>query len=224
MENIAGYIDHTLLKPEVTKSQVQKLCVEALKYKFASVCVNPCYISEAKRILEGSEVKVCCVVGFPLGAGSKEAKVSETEDALQKGAQEVDMVLSIGAVKSDDWEYVEKEIEEIAKVVHKDNKILKVILEICLLTKDEIEKACLVAEKAGADFVKTSTGFSYGGAKADDVRLMRKTVKANVGVKASGGISTYSQAIAMIEAGANRIGTSHGVEIAEEEQRMEEMA
>ena len=218
--NIAKYIDHTLLKANATEAQIRRLCEEASDYHFASVCVNTCYVPLAAELLKGSGVKTCCVVGFPLGAMSTAAKAFEAADAVKNGAEEVDMVINIGAVKFGDWDYVAKDIEEVVKASH-DKALVKVIIETCLLTDDEKVLACRTAKEAGADFVKTSTGFSIGGATVEDIRLMRETVGAEMGVKASGGIKTYEDAIAMIEAGATRIGASSGIAIVEGAQAKE---
>ncbi|MCR5072668.1 MAG: deoxyribose-phosphate aldolase [Clostridiales bacterium] len=218
--NIAKYIDHTLLKANATEAQIRRLCEEAREYHFASVCVNTCYVPLAAELLKGSGVKTCCVVGFPLGAMSTAAKAFEAADAVKNGAEEVDMVINIGAVKFGDWDYVAKDIEEVVKASH-DKALVKVIIETCLLTDDEKVLACRTAKEAGADFVKTSTGFSIGGATVEDIRLMRETVGAEMGVKASGGIKTYEDAIAMIEAGATRIGASSGIAIVEGAQAKE---
>lgn len=204
-------IDHTLLAPDATEAQIKKLCEEAKQYDFASVCVNPCYVSFCQRQLEGSRVNVCTVIGFPLGATSTESKIFEAEQALEDGADEIDMVINVGALKDKRYRYVENEIHRLKKVC--GDKVLKVILETCLLTDDEKVKACELAKSAGADFVKTSTGFSKGGATVHDVELMRKTVGSTMGVKASGGVRSKEEMVAMVKAGATRIGTSHGVEL-----------
>lgn len=210
--NLAKYIDHTLLKADASKEQIIKLCAEAREYKFASVCVNPGYVPLASKELSGSGVKTCCVIGFPLGATSTEAKVQETIDSIRNGADEVDMVIHIGAVKSGNWVYVKKDIEEVV-IAARGKALVKVIIETCLLTDEEKVKVCAISKMAGADFVKTSTGFSTGGATVEDVKLMRQTVGPDMGVKASGGVRDYKTAMAMIEAGANRIGTSNGITI-----------
>ena len=212
---IQDYIDHTLLKPEATKEQVRILCTEAKEYEFVSVCVNPFYTSLVSKELEGSEVKTCVVIGFPLGATASQVKTFEAETAVRAGAQEVDMVINIGALKDTDYDVVEEDIKAVVDAV-KGKALVKVIIETCLLTDEEKAKACELATKTGAHFVKTSTGFSTGGATLGDVALMRKTVGNKVGVKASGGIRDYKTALAMIEAGATRIGTSSGVKIMEE--------
>jgi deoxyribose-phosphate aldolase len=206
-------IDHTLLKPEATRAQVVAVCAEAREHRFASVCVNACYVPLVAKELKGSGVKVCTVVGFPLGVSPTSVKLTETRWVLDHGAQEVDMVMNIGAAKNADWEHVEKDIRILAETCHQSGAILKVILETCLLEEAEIVRACQVAWAAGADFVKTSTGFSSGGATVEHVRLMRQTVGQNLGVKASGGIKDAATAQAMIKAGASRLGTSSGVAI-----------
>ena len=213
-QSLASYIDHTILKPEATLKDVQKICDEAKKYRFASVCVNASYVKYVSEQLKGSGVKTCAVVGFPLGTQSTETKRFETQEALKNGAGEIDMVLNIGAVKNADWNYVKSDIESVVSAA-KSKAIVKVILETCLLSDDEKIKACEVSKEAGADFVKTSTGFSSGGATVEDVALMRKTVGPQMGVKASGGVRSYEDAIAMIRAGANRLGASAGVKIIE---------
>ena len=202
------YIDHTLLKPDATSADISRLCEEARVGDFASVCVNPCHIAQAKQLLEGSGVKVCCVIGFPLGAMTTESKVFEASNAIALGADEVDMVLNIGWVKEGNTEQVTAEIHAVKEAV--GDHILKVILETCLLNEEEIVTACQCAKKAGADFVKTSTGFSKAGATVEAVKLMRATVGDAMGVKASGGIRTPEDFQAMIDAGASRIGTSSG--------------
>lgn len=208
---IAAMIDHTLLKPEATPAQIEKLCAEAAEYHFASVCVNPVYIPLAARLLKGTGVKVCCVVGFPLGAIAPEQKAAEAASCAAMGAEELDMVIHVGAAKAGDWALVQRDIEGVVKAAA--GHTVKVIIETCLLTDEEKVKACEAAKAAGADFVKTSTGFSTGGATTHDIALMRKTVGPEMGVKASGGIRDYETAMAMIEAGANRIGASAGIAI-----------
>ena len=210
--NLAKYIDHTLLKADATKAQVIKLCEEAREYRFASVCVNPGYVPLAAKELAGSGVKTCCVIGFPLGATSTEAKVQETIDSIRNGADEVDMVINVGQAKSGNWIYVKKDIEEVV-IAARGKALVKVIIETCLLTDEEKVKVCAISKMAGADFVKTSTGFSTGGATVEDIKLMRQTVGPDMEVKASGGVRDYKTAVAMIEAGASRIGTSNGVTI-----------
>lgn len=215
--SIAAYIDHTLLKQDATIQQIDKLCAEAAEYHFASVCVNPWYVPRCVKNLEGSGVKVCTVVGFPLGATTLETKVFETLQAVKSGAQEIDMVINVCAMKSGNTKAIEQEIEALAAAVE-GSAILKVIIEACLLTDEEKVLACQIAKRAGADYVKTSTGFSTGGATVSDVALMRKTVGAEMGVKAAGGIRDYATAKAMIEAGASRIGASAGIAIVQQEQ------
>lgn len=210
-KTIAAMIDHTLLKPEATPAQIEKLCAEAAEYHFASVCVNPVYIPLAARLLKGTGVKVCCVVGFPLGAIAPEQKAAEAASCAAMGAEELDMVIYVGAAKAGDWALVQRDIEDVVKAAA--GHTVKVIIETCLLTDEEKVKACEAAKAAGAHFVKTSTGFSTGGATTHDIALMRKTVGPEMGVKASGGIRDYETAMAMIEAGANRIGASAGIAI-----------
>lgn len=210
--NINKLIDHTALKPNTNKKSILKLIAEAKTYDFASVCVNPCWVALAHQELKNTDVKVCTVIGFPLGANTTEVKVFETKDAIEKGAQEIDMVINIAMLKDKEYDYVENEIHQIVEAA-KDKAIVKVIIETCLLTDEEKIKACELSQKAGADFVKTSTGFSTGGATVHDVALMRKTVGTDMGVKASGGVHTHEEALAMIEAGANRIGASAGVKL-----------
>lgn len=205
------YIDHTLLKPDTTKAQIIQLCKEAKEYDFASVCVNPCWIETARRELAGSDVNVCVVIGFPLGAMTSASKVFEAKDAIERGADEVDMVLNVGWLKDGDDAAVTNEIKAVKEAV--GSHVLKVIIEACLLTNDEKVRACQDAEKAGADFVKTSTGFSTGGATVEDVALMKKTVGDRLKVKAAGGIRTKEAMDAMIAAGAERIGTSNGTKL-----------
>ena len=210
-KTIASMIDHTLLKPEATPAQIEKLCAEAAEYHFARVCVNPVYIPLAARLLKGTGVKVCCVVGFPLGAIAPEQKAAEAASCAAMGAEELDMVIHVGAAKAGDWALVQRDIEGVVKAAA--GHTVKVIIETCLLTDEEKVKACEAAKAAGAHFVKTSTGFSTGGATTHDIALMRKTVGPKMGVKASGGIRDYETAMAMIEAGANRIGASAGIAI-----------
>ncbi|MDP4169578.1 MAG: deoxyribose-phosphate aldolase [Bacillota bacterium] len=211
-KNIAGMIDHTLLKADALKNQIEILCKEAKEYKFASVCVNPTWVEEAARHLAGSEVKVCTVIGFPLGATTTETKAFETRDAIEKGAEEVDMVINIGALKDKNDELVEQDIRAVVEAA-KGKALTKVIIESCLLSDEEKVRACELSVKAGADFVKTSTGFSTGGATVEDIALMRKTVGPNIGVKASGGVRNLKDTQNMIDAGATRIGASSGVSI-----------
>ncbi len=210
--NINKLIDHTALKPNTNKESILKLIAEAKTYDFASVCVNPCWVALAHQELKNTDIKVCTVIGFPLGANTTEVKVFETKDAIEKGAQEIDMVINIAMLKDKEYDYVENEIHQIVEAA-KDKAIVKVIIETCLLTDEEKIKACELSQKAGADFVKTSTGFSTGGATVHDIVLMRKTVGAEMGVKASGGVHTHEEALAMVEAGATRIGASAGVKL-----------
>ena len=207
------YIDHTLLKPDASQEQIETLIEEAKKYDFASVCVNPTWVNFAAQALKATDVKVCTVIGFPLGANTPELKAFETSDAIQNGANEIDMVINIGALKSRNFDLVERDIRAVVEAAK--GTLVKVIIETCLLTDDEKVKACQIAQKAGADFVKTSTGFSTGGATVADVALMRKTVGPDMGVKASGGARSYEDALAFIKAGATRIGASSGVVIME---------
>lgn len=208
--NIAKYIDHTLLKPEATKEQIEKICAEAKEYDFASVCVNPTWVSVASELLAGTDVKVCTVIGFPLGATTPEVKAYEATNAIQNGATEVDMVINIGALKSGNLELVKNDIQQVVDAA-KGKALVKVIIETSLLTDEEKVTACKLSVEAGADFVKTSTGFSTGGATASDVKLMRETVGPAIGVKASGGVRSAEDAKNMIDAGATRIGASSGV-------------
>lgn len=210
--NINKLIDHTALKPNTNKESILKLIAEAKTYDFASVCINPCWVALAHQELKNTDVKVCTVIGFPLGANTTEVKVFEAKDAIEKGAQEIDMVINIAMLKDKEYDYVENEIHQIVEAA-KDKAIVKVIIEACLLTDEEKIKACELSQKAGADFVKTSTGFSTGGATVHDIALMRKTVGAEMGVKASGGVHTHEEALAMVEAGATRIGASAGVKL-----------
>jgi deoxyribose-phosphate aldolase len=212
-KNIASMIDHTLLKPCATKEQVLKLCEEAKSYSFASACVNLCWVKTCSQALKGSEVKVCSVIGFPFGATSTEIKVAEAKQAINDGANEIDMVINIGELKSDNKNYVFNDIQQVASVCKKNSALLKVIIETGFLTDEEKVVVCLITKKAGADFVKTSTGFNCTGATVGDVALMRKVVGPDFGVKASGGIKTLEDALAMINSGANRLGTSSGVKI-----------
>ena len=214
--SIASYIDHTLLKQDATGEQIDRLCAEAREYGFASVCVNPYYVARCVKNLKGTDVKVCTVVGFPLGATTLETKVFEALQAVASGAQEIDMVMNVCAMKSGHTKAIEQEIQALSAAVE-GKAILKVIIETCLLTDEEKNQACRIARRSGADFVKTSTGFSTGGATVEDVALMRKAVGTKLGVKASGGIRDYATAKAMIEAGATRIGASAGIAIVEQE-------
>jgi len=215
-QSIAQLIDHTLLRPEAVHADIVELCRQARENNFVTVCVNGYWVPLAAAQLTGSTVKVCTVIGFPLGAASTEAKIAETEDALRAGAQEIDMVQNIGALRDNDDETVEEEIGLIAAVCHRSGAILKVILETALLTDDQKIAACTLAKDAGADFVKTSTGFGPSGATAHDVALMRRTVGPGIGVKAAGGIRTLDDLLQMLDAGATRIGASAGVKIIQE--------
>ena len=217
----AGLIDHTLLKPEATDDDIKKLCQEAATYRFASVCVNPTWVRVAACNLRGSGVPVCTVIGFPLGATLPDVKAYEARRAIFDGAREVDMVINVGALKSGDDCLVEHDIRSVAQVAHEYDAICKVIIETALLTDDEKVRACQAAKKAGADFVKTSTGFSKGGATVEDIRLMARTVAPRkLGVKASGGVRTYADVIKMVEAGATRVGSSNSVNIVQEATQM----
>ncbi|MEP7077277.1 MAG: deoxyribose-phosphate aldolase [Acidobacteriota bacterium] len=212
----ASLIDHTLLKPEATEADIRKLCKEAAEFGFASVCVNPSWVKQAAEFLKGTGVPVCTVIGFPLGATLSDVKSYEARRAIFNGAREVDMVINIGALKSGDDCTVENDIRAVADAAHENHVLCKVIIETALLTDDEKVRACIAAKNAGADFVKTSTGFAKGGATANDVALMRRTVGTALGVKASGGVKGIEDARAMFEAGATRIGASVGVKIAQE--------
>jgi deoxyribose-phosphate aldolase len=211
--DMAQYIDHTLLKPETTRSEIRKLCAEAGQYRFASVCVNPVWVKESVKYLCGTGVEVCTVVGFPLGASASDVKVYEARRAIFDGAREIDMVMQIGALKSEDYNLVEDDIAKLAEVVHQEDVLLKVIIETALLTDEEKVKACLLCKSAGADYVKTSTGFSKAGATVRDVSLMRRVVGPDMGVKAAGGVRDFVGAQEMLAAGATRIGASVGVKI-----------
>ncbi|MCQ2743000.1 MAG: deoxyribose-phosphate aldolase [Bacilli bacterium] len=213
--NIAKLIDHTLLKPEATAEQIKKLCAEAKEYGFMSVCVNPFFVPLAKQELKGSDVKVCTVIGFPLGANTPEVKAFEAKTAVEDGADEVDMVQNIGWAKEKEWKAIELEVAEVRKAIGKDIT-LKVILETCLLTDEEIIESSKACQRGGCDFVKTSTGFSKGGATVHAVELMRKAVGPTLGVKASGGVHNKEELMAMVNAGATRIGASAGVAIMKE--------
>lgn len=210
--NLAKYIDHTILKPETTKEEVIKVCQEAKEHGFFSVCVNPYYVKLVSQELSGSDVKVCSVIGFPLGASVTAVKAAETKQAIADGANEIDMVLNIAAMKNGEFDYVLNDIKGVVAALE-GKAILKVILENCLLTEAEIVKACELSVEAGAHFVKTSTGFSKGGAVASDIALMRKTVGPNIGVKASGAVRDRETALLMVESGASRIGASASVAI-----------
>ena len=219
---IAGWIDHTLLKPEATGAQVKILCQEAMQYHFASVCINPAYVPLACGLLGSSPEVVCTVIGFPLGALLPEHKVYEALACINAGASEIDMVINIGALKSEAYGLTMNEIQVVTQAAHNQGAITKVIIETALLTRREKILACLISKAAGADFVKTSTGFSTGGATVEDVDLMRRVVGAEMGVKASGGIRTYADAVAMIKAGANRLGASAGVKILQEAEAIDQ--
>ena len=210
-QNYARMIDHTLLKANSTKDQVQQICEEAKQYGFASVCVNPTWVKFSAEQLAGTEVKVCTVIGFPLGANTSVVKAFETKDAIANGADEIDMVINIGALKDADYDLVREDIKAVVEAAN--GTLVKVIIEACLLTEEEKVKACELSVEAGADFVKTSTGFSTGGATAEDIALMRKTVGPDLGVKASGGVRSLEDMKKMIENGATRIGASSGVAI-----------
>src|ERR671912_146280 len=212
----ASLIDHTLLKPEATDEDIKRLCEEAARYRFASVCVNPTWVKVAACSLRGSGIPVCTVVGFPLGATLADVKAYEARRAIMDGAREVDMVINVGALKSGDDCAVEHDIRSVVEASHEHGVLVKVIIEAALLNDDEKVRACLAAKRAGADFVKTSTGFAKGGATVADVALMRRTVGPDLGVKAAGGVKGISDARAMVEAGATRIGASVGVKIAQE--------
>lgn len=222
LKKIAKMIDHTILKPDATYDQVKQICGESIEYGFASVCVNPGFVPLVSEMLKGSGIPTCSVIGFPLGATTSKAKAFETKEAIENGAREIDMVINISALKSKDYNRVRSDIQEVVVAARGKAKV-KVIIETCLLTNEEKIKACELSKEAGADFVKTSTGFSTGGATVEDIKLMRKVVGLNMGVKASGGVSDYSSAVAMLEAGACtlgdsdtcRIGTSKSIKIIE---------
>lgn len=220
-EKVVKLIDHTLLKPEATEADIEKLCQEAIKYGFYSVCVNPTWVAKAKALVRGSTVKVCAVVGFPLGAQAPDIKTLEARRALREGASEIDMVINIGALRSKDDRLVARDIRGVVEVCDEARAVSKVILETALLTDEEKVRACQLAMKAGADFVKTSTGFSKSGATAEDIALMARTVAPRkLGVKASGGVRTYADVLKMVEAGATRVGSSNSVQIVEEATKM----
>jgi len=219
--DIARMIDQSLLKPDIIRQQIEQLCLEGRKYNFFSICVNPVWVSLCKRMLYDSRVKICTVSGFPLGASKPEVKVREAEIAIEDGADEIDMVMNVGAFKTGDFKLVEKDIKDVRNVVGKD-KILKVIIEAGVLTDEEKVRATEIVKACGADFVKTSTGFGYGGATVEDVKLLRKIAGKSLGVKASGGIKDYQTAMNLIQAGANRIGTSSGVLIVQESLKKED--
>lgn len=211
--DLAGMIDHTLLKPDATKDEVVKLCAEAKKYIFASVCINPSYVPMCAKLLRDTSVKVCTVIGFPLGATSTASKAFEAEHAARDGAKELDMVINVGMLKSGEYDYVENDIFGVVTTAKRYGALVKVILETTLLTDEEKVKGCILAKSAGADFVKTSTGFAKGGATVGDIALMRKVVGSAMGVKASGGVRTREDALAMVASGADRIGASASVKI-----------
>lgn len=211
--SLARMIDHTMLKPEATKQEITTLCEEAKKYNFASVCINPSNVPFCTQLLRGTQVKVCTVIGFPLGATTTATKRAEAEEALNEGAQEIDMVINIGRLKAGDYKYVFNDINQVVLAAKRKNAVTKVIIETALLTDEEKVKACLISKEAKADFVKTSTGFSKGGATAGDIALMRYVVGSSVGVKASGGVRTTEDAENMIRSGADRIGASASVKI-----------
>ncbi|MGM0380943.1 MAG: deoxyribose-phosphate aldolase [bacterium] len=210
-QEVGGYIDHTLLNPDATREDIVQLCEEAAEYGFASVCVNPSWVSLCNQLLQGTEVKVCTVIGFPLGATTTATKVQEAREAIANGADEVDMVMNVGALKEGDTDYVRRDVAAVKEAA--GNRTLKVILETGLLSESQIAEACKLCKQAEADFVKTSTGFGPGGAKMNDVALMRRVVGGDMGVKASGGVHNFQEAVDMISAGASRIGASAGVSI-----------
>jgi len=216
MKELAQYIDHTLLRPDATAEEIARLCEEAKEYGFAAVCINPVHVRQAAQLLRGTPVKVCSVVGFPLGASRPEIKAMEARYALRDGAREIDMVINIGALKGGDYALVKEDIAKVVEACHKVGAVCKVIIEAALLTDEEKVMACRLAQQAKADYVKTSTGFGPGGATEHDVALMRATVGPSMGVKAAGGIRTAEEALSMIRAGATRLGTSAGVRIVRE--------
>jgi len=212
-KDIASKIDHTMLKPDATPAEITELCEEAKKYHFASVCINPGYVPLCSSLLKGTEVRICTVVGFPLGANTTEVKKFETEQAIQNGATEIDMVINVGMLKAGKYEYVENDVAQVVRLAKTKSALVKVIIEAALLNDKEKVKACLICKKVGADFVKTSTGFSKGGATVGDVALMKYVVGSSIGVKAAGGIRSKEEAEAMIASGADRIGASASVKI-----------
>lgn len=214
IDNLERMIDHTLLKAEATEADIQGLCLEAKDHNFKSVCINPDWVKYASDLLRGTEVEVCTVIGFPLGANKTVTKVFEAQEAVKAGATEVDMVINVGRLRSEDFGYVYDDIAEVVKAV-RGKAVVKVIIETCLLSRNEKIRSCEISKRAGADFVKTSTGFSTGGATIEDVKLMRSTVGPDMGVKASGGVRSAEDAKNMIDAGATRIGTSNGVKLLE---------
>jgi deoxyribose-phosphate aldolase len=219
LPDLASLIDHTLLKPETTPDQVRRLCHEALEYGFASVCVNPFYVPLCAGLLAGSPVKVCTVVGFPLGANTSEVKAHEAQNAIAQGAGEIDMVINIGALKSGNLEVVRQDIESVVTACHPQGVLVKVIIETSLLSEDEKVHAGKLVVDAGADFIKTSTGFSTGGATVEDVTTLRQIVGPDIGVKASGGIRSFEDAAQMVKAGASRLGASAGVQIVQQQRK-----
>ncbi len=214
--NIASYIDHTILNPDKTSADIYKLCKEAIEFNFASVCVLPHYVAYCRNLLDGTDVKVCTVIGFPLGATHTSTKIAEAESAIEDGATELDMVINIAALKNKDYKLVLEDIEAITQFSHLNNAIVKVIVETCLLDEEEKIKICELVNKAGADFIKTSTGFSTSGATVQDIALFRKYCSADVKIKASGGVRSFDFAMELINAGADRIGTSSGIKIVNE--------
>ncbi len=219
MNNVNKLIDHTLLKAFATEDDIKKICDEAKTYNFKSVCVNPANVAFAKKELQDSDVLVCTVIGFPLGANTIEVKAFETKDAILKGADEIDMVINVGKAKQHDYDYIEKEISEVVKA--SERRTVKVIIETCYLTDEEKKEVCIRATKAKANFVKTSTGFGTGGATCEDVKLMKESISDNMFVKASGGVRNYDDLKQMVEAGASRIGASSGVAIMNNKQSKE---
>lgn len=213
MKKLNEYIDHTLLSPTATTLDIKQLCEEAIQYEFYAVCVNSCHVKDACRFLTEHNIKLASVIGFPLGAMSSFAKAYEADDAIEQGADEIDMVMNIGALKEGNFDYVLKDVSVVATITHDGNALLKVIIETCFLTEDEIKKACQLAVSGGADFVKTSTGFGTMGATVDNVKLMKSAVDGNAKIKASGGIRDKETALAMIEAGADRLGVSASIKI-----------
>lgn len=214
---VAHMIDHTLLKPDATADQIAQLCYEARKYEFASVCVNPTHVRLCADLLKGADVDVCTVIGFPLGASAPDVKAFETETAIKDGATEIDMVINIGALKARDHDLVAQDINEVVRTAHAHGRIVKVIIETSLISEEEKVTACLLSKEAGADYVKTSTGFAGGGATVEDIALMRRVVGPEMGVKASGGVRTFEDAQQLVAAGATRIGASAGVKIVQGE-------
>jgi len=214
VEKMAKIIDHTNLKPKANRDDIKRLCNEAIEFGFGAVCVNPCHVKYAKKILDSSDVEVCSVIGFPLGATLSSVKAFEAKQVIENGATEVDMVMNVGALKSDDIDLVERDIKKVVEAA--DGNLVKVILETCLLTDEEVHNACEIVKDAGADFVKTSTGFSDSGATVKHIKIMKKAVGDQLGIKASGGIRAYKFAKELIQEGATRIGASSGIKILEE--------